>query len=118
MNSVIQSNIGAVVEDIVLQNFNVELSGTPKIAFSRGYHEWEHATGRGAFLIAGAKNVTMRDITVRIPDEKYVTEAVVLPDEDGEIFMDNVKGYKGGVKLPLSTAFTAEEIENGKVRRP
>ena len=118
VNFVIQSNYGATVEDIVLQNFNVELSGTPKIAFSRGYHEWEHATGRGAFLIAGAKNVSMRDIVVRIPDEKYVTEAVVLSDEDGEIFMDNVKGYKGGVKLPLSTAFTAEEIENGKVRRP
>ena len=116
VNFVIQSNLGAVVEDIVLQNFNVELSGTPRVRFSRGYHEWEHATGRGAFLIAGAKNVTMRDITVRIPDESYATEAVVISDEDGEIFMDNVKGYKGNRVLPLSTAFNAQEIEEGKQR--
>ena len=116
LNFVLQSNTGAVVEDLLLENFNVELSGTPKVIFSRGYHEWENATGRGVFLIAGAKNVTMRNITVRIPEEACPAEAVILSDGDGEVFTDNVKGFKGGKLLPLNAAFSPEEKEVGRER--
>lgn len=117
LNIVVQKNEGAVMEDILFQNVNMELSGEPrKIAFSRGYHEWEHATGRGAILVAGAKNVTLRDVTVRVNDAVQPAEAVVLSDGTGDIYMDNVKGYRDGSPMPVTTLFTPEEIESGKVR--
>lgn len=116
MNFMIQGNKNCVMEDIVLQNFHAELSGDPKVVHSRGYHEWEHATGRGAFMIAGAKNVTMRDVTLKVADNSHPAEAIIISDGDGEIFTDNVKGVKDGKTLPLHTTFTEEEVEAGKVR--
>ena len=116
LNLVLQSNHGAIVEDILMQNFHIELTGAPKKVYSRGYHEWENASGRGVFLIAGVKNVTMRDILVKLPGENHPAEALILSDGDDGIFTDNVKGVKAGCPLPLQTVFTPEEVEAGRQR--
>lgn len=97
---VVQSNKKSVVEGITFSGVTLEISGSPAIQKSYGYSEWNHATNLAAFYLANAKDVTMRDLSVRVVDANSPIEAITIQD-NCQPYMDNVKGFRQEATLPV-----------------
>ena len=100
-NIVVQANPTAVIESITFNNIDFDLVGAPKLRDEYlECHEWVYATAPAAFYTTHAKEITLRDVRVKVVSEDSPVVKGII-SYGSEIKLENVSFKR--LKEPMET---------------
>ena len=87
-NIIIQGNIGAVVENIVLRDIFVDMAGVPACKDTYGYGEWDYVTSSAAVYIANAGGVVLDGVHVCVEEKESPVDKAAITENADVTFRD------------------------------